>query len=565
MTNPTFDEALRYHQQGDVNAAEQQYHQILKHEPQNADVLHLLAILYGQKSDFIQASEYMEQALALSPESPSFHNSMGNILKNLKNITKAREHFQKALQLNPNSVSANNNLASILIQAQQYDDAIAYYRKALEIQPNFIDAHYNLALVLLQQNNEDAALTHLQTCLKLDDQYFPAMTRLGQIAMHHQNFDDAKNWLEQSTKLFAGDADALANLGAAHVKLGEFKQAERILNQAIELDPKHYEAHFNLGCIFLNQQNPQAALSHFMSVMTEHPSPELYYNIGVIYMYQDRHRDAINFLKQALSLDSQYFDAEMNLGVTFLKMEHYNDAVKHFNAALKISPNNSEVEYILAALTGEQSPGQAPEEYVTHLFDQYAPYYEKHLLEYLEYQSPKLMLAAIQQHMRDNFDHLFIVDLGCGTGLTGQIFKPYARRLVGVDLSPKMIELAKKKNVYDDLTVADINVSLSAIEHADVTLAGDVLSYLGDLSHTFATVKSALKNQGLFAFTVECAADENHDFKLQKTARYWHSKRYIDQLAVEHGFTVHESKRITLRKQKNAPVEGYLFLISREN
>jgi ubiquinone/menaquinone biosynthesis C-methylase UbiE len=38
-----------------------------------------------------------------------------------------------------------------------------------------------------------------------------------------------------------------------------------------------------------------------------------------------------------------------------------------------------------------------------------------------------------------------ILDLGCGTGLCGAWFTDYSARLVGVDLSPKMIEVAKKK------------------------------------------------------------------------------------------------------------------------
>lgn len=561
MTSPTFEQALKHHQEGDVATARQEYQEILQHEPKNADVLHLLAILNGQQSNFEEARDYMKQALMLSPNAASFQNSMGNIEKNLKNFDSAIKYFQNALRLEPNSVSANNNLASVFVHQQNFSDAIKHYRAALKIQPKFIDAHYNLALVLLQQNQEKDALSHLHQCLELDKNYFPAMTRLGQVALHHEKYEEAKNWLQKSVDLFEGDADALANLGAAEVKLGGFKNAETVFNKALKLDPKHYEAHFNLGCLFLTQQNPQAALSHFMSVLSDHASPELYYNIGVIYMYQDHHRDAISYLKQALQLDSQYFDAHMNLGVTFLKMEQYSDAIKHYEAALKISPNNSEVPYILAALKGEQTPDKAPKEYVTHLFDQYAPYYEKHLLEYLEYQSPKLMLEAIKNQMDVNFDDLTIIDLGCGTGLTGQIFKPYSKRLIGIDLSPKMVELADEKNIYDELHVADMHATLTSIRDADLVLAGDVLSYLGDLSATFSAVKNALKKGGLFTFTVESAPDEADDYKLQKTARYWHSKRYIDELAKQTGFEVLESKRITLRKQKNFPVEGYLFIL----
>jgi predicted TPR repeat methyltransferase len=49
-----------------------------------------------------------------------------------------------------------------------------------------------------------------------------------------------------------------------------------------------------------------------------------------------------------------------------------------------------------------------------------------------------------------------VLDLGCGTGLSGQALRPLARRLTGVDLSPAMIDARRTRTVYDVLTVAEI-------------------------------------------------------------------------------------------------------------
>lgn len=46
---------------------------------------------------------------------------------------------------------------------------------------------------------------------------------------------------------------------------------------------------------------------------------------------------------------------------------------------------------------------------------------------------------------------LDILDLGCGTGLVGSWFKDYARKLVGVDVSPTMLDMATKKGCYHEL------------------------------------------------------------------------------------------------------------------
>lgn len=47
--------------------------------------------------------------------------------------------------------------------------------------------------------------------------------------------------------------------------------------------------------------------------------------------------------------------------------------------------------------------------------------------------------------------HLDILDAGCGTGLCADVLRPYAKSLVGVDLSPQMLALAAKQQIYDQL------------------------------------------------------------------------------------------------------------------
>lgn len=46
---------------------------------------------------------------------------------------------------------------------------------------------------------------------------------------------------------------------------------------------------------------------------------------------------------------------------------------------------------------------------------------------------------------------LDILDLGCGTGLIGSWFKDYGRRIVGVDISSVMLDMATKKGCYHEL------------------------------------------------------------------------------------------------------------------
>jgi SAM-dependent methyltransferase len=48
-----------------------------------------------------------------------------------------------------------------------------------------------------------------------------------------------------------------------------------------------------------------------------------------------------------------------------------------------------------------------------------------------------------------------VLELGCGTGLCAALFRPAAARLVGVDVSARMLERARARGLYDELLLGD--------------------------------------------------------------------------------------------------------------
>lgn len=67
-------------------------------------------------------------------------------------------------------------------------------------------------------------------------------------------------------------------------------------------------------------------------------------------------------------------------------------------------------------------------------------------------------------------ESLDILDLGCGTGLIGSWFKDYARKLVGVDVSPTMLDMATKKGCYHELRRGVRKIGYAATEGVDALL-----------------------------------------------------------------------------------------------
>ncbi len=136
---------------------------------------------------------------------------------------------------------------------------------------------------------------------------------------------------------------------------------------------------------------------------------------------------------------------------------------------------------------GVEAMGEMPEAYVRTLFDQYAPEFNRALLETLNYRGPRVLRDAVREVLKaEGRDEQFrrAVDLGCGTGLAARAFARSAAEIIGYDLSPGMIEQARQIDLYDHLAVADMVEALRGETDgsADLIFSADAVVYLSDLA-----------------------------------------------------------------------------------
>lgn len=558
MKKAQFNRAFALHKQGELEEAKKLYLEILGSDPNQADILHLLGILLAQQKQFKEAEQYILSALKLDSQNYTYENSLGNVYKNLNDFENAKIHYALALKIKPDYAVAYNNFANIEYLLKNYDLAEKYYRLALNAHPTYADAYYHLGNIFTKKNKLPEAIKYYLEAIKYQPQHSEAHSHLAQIYQQQNKITEAIDHYQKSIDVNPHHANTQINLGSLLVKQGDFADAVKHFEQALETEPKNIDALFNVGTTLILLNKPDEALKYFMQLLPLQPEAETYYNIGVIYMAKDRHQDAIYYFNEAVKKKPDYFDALLNLGATYLKIENYSAAIENYEKAGQLQPDNKEVQYILKALQQHNAPDAAPPEYLKHLFDQYAPYFEKHL-EYLDYKVPQLLFSAVVEEIGKPEKSLEILDLGCGTGLAGEKFHPLAKRLIGIDLSEKMLDVAKQKSIYDELKVADVEQALEEFHHLDLIIAADVFTYIGNLELIFKKASQALKNKGIFAFTTEKTAE--YPFILQQSARYAHNKQYIEELAAQNELKILHFSSVILRTQKNQPVEGYLFVL----
>jgi predicted TPR repeat methyltransferase len=264
-------------------------------------------------------------------------------------------------------------------------------------------------------------------------------------------------------------------------------------------------------------------------------------------------------LKRVTELTPEDSSAWFALGFAAQATGRREAARDAFAKYLEFQPEDASIRQILTALRDEAPSPRAPDECILQIFREFSSHYDSKMLESLSYQAPERIQELIRAEIGDAAG-LDILDIGCGTGLSGVGLKERAACLVGIDLSPQMIEVAQERDIYDQLEIAEITEWLEQTEgQFDLIVACDCLVYFGDLQPVAAGVAKRLKPGGWFAFTTE--RGDKYPFHLTDSGRYTHHPDHVREVAAQAGLVVVRLEEGFLRTERGVEVTGLLALL----
>jgi len=270
---------------------------------------------------------------------------------------------------------------------------------------------------------------------------------------------------------------------------------------------------------------------------------------------------AADLLEETLTRAPNFIAGWFLLGQAHEETTDRERAIAAFRRVIALDPEDRLGASLRLARLGERKElsAMAPA-YVRMLFDQYAVRFDRELVGTLGYSGPAVLRAAIDGVAGEVARFPRVLDLGCGTGLMGEAIRARAGELAGVDLSPKMIEVAEKKGIFDRLVVGDLIAFIEAEETTfDLMLAADVFVYLPDLASVLSAAASHLEPSGLIAFTVETY--DGDQVILRDTLRFAHGEPYLSAAAANARLDVVRLDKVSTRIEKNVPVEGLLAVL----
>lgn len=285
--------------------------------------------------------------------------------------------------------------------------------------------------------------------------------------------------------------------------------------------------------------------------------------LGEAQIASDALPDAIATLERALRIDRDATGAHFKLGEAWVLLDETAKATRAYQAAIESDPSDRRGAAIrLAEMNAIAAPKRASSAYVRHLFDGYAPRYDTHMTGALSYRGPQILARLAEPVWGEPTPKYAAMDLGCGTGLSGAVFRPWCHSLTGIDLSPRMVAAAEASGHYDHVEVGDLLSALaSRTTDLDLAIACDTIIYLGDLAPLFQALQGALKSGGWFLFSAEkMEASQSGDYEVGPTRRFRHSRAYLESTAQAFGFSVTAFEETSLRTEKRVAVPAFVAL-----
>ncbi|MBK3732069.1 tetratricopeptide repeat protein [Azospirillum brasilense] len=363
-------------------------------------------------------------------------------------------------------------------------------------------------------------------------------------------------------------AEAHNNLGNVLRALGRAEEAVAAYREALACGLDHPLVHYNLASALKAAGDAAPAERHFRRALAEEPAyAEAFNNFANLLRDGDRLTESAMAYRRALALRPDWDEAHDNLsGALYLLHEagRNEEAARFARLWLRDHPDHPVARHIGAAIAGLDAGERASDAYVRQVFDLFAGEFDDKLLGELGYRAPALLAEAVTDAGIMADGALDVLDAGCGTGLCGPFLRGAARSLVGVDLSPGMLERAAARGLYDALEEAELGAFLDARPASfDLIVAADVLCYFGALDGVLARAAAALRPGGRLAFTVERLEEGEAPWRVGPHGRYAHTEGHVRDALTAAGLTVLRFAPDTLRHESGAPVAGLVVLAAR--
>jgi len=348
---------------------QEQYHKALvsftnalKFNEKNYRALYNRAISHTALKQTEEAIEDYKKVIDMFDAHAKSHFNLGLLYYKKKIYKDAINSFQKTTSL----TSGDKKVKALYMVAKSYsrmsppqnEKAIAAYNATIRIKPNHIPSR--LALIKFnyakKKDSYKEELAQLNVLLSLEPDNIFIYRAIAKL--HHKNKKEELRLqvLMKSLHYEPNNIELQMDIAFLLMKKNKTQKAIEMLERVLTIDPLNTKIHFLLGRLYYLQNNYEESLFNYNKVkeLSESPSPELWNNLGLLYMKMKNIDKAKEVYAKALNIRKNYPEVYYNLGLLYLKSKNFEKAQMYFEKAISMRPEYPQAYYNLALIFAEE-------------------------------------------------------------------------------------------------------------------------------------------------------------------------------------------------------------------
>jgi len=280
------------------------------------------------------------------------YRNLGRINSTQKEYTKATAALEAAALYSSDSEAVLIDLAIAYFEAEQYDKALEAARKALAKNPQSIGAHHIAGKSYFMVGDFTRSAGELEAALTLAPNDHDVAYTLGLVFLKQHELDPAKKIYDRMVEQLGERPQLHIIFGRAYRETDYLPEAIEEFRKALAIDPHFPRAHYYLGLTYLLKYGVvkiDEAAEEFKVELISNPD-EFFanYYLGIVYVIKRNWELAISFLQKAARIQPDNPDPYFYLGQSYQAMEKHDQAIEVLKKAISLNPGLGHNDYQVA-------------------------------------------------------------------------------------------------------------------------------------------------------------------------------------------------------------------------
>lgn len=331
-------QAITFHQAGNLQDAERLYRTILQAYPNHSDANHNLGVLAVQVNQPVAGLPHFKAALEANPNQAAYWLSYVDALIKAGQTDSARQVLEQGQKLG--------------LRGEAVETLIGRIQKHSVNEPS--TPEIDTLAGLFNEGRFSEAATLAQTMTERFPLHGFAWKVLGVVYKKMGRSEDALEKMQHAAALSLNDPEAHNNLGFFFQETNHLPEAEAAYRRALELGPDYAEAHYNLGLLLQKTKRLcEAEAAYHRAIELKPDYAEAHNNLGLLFKEKKRLHEAKTAFLSTIELKPDFVEAYNNLGNILHETKHLPEAEAVYRRALELKPDSVEIHNNLGFLLQE--------------------------------------------------------------------------------------------------------------------------------------------------------------------------------------------------------------------